>query len=45
MKNKIISVFIEVKIKNRFIKPQPKDDIQNHLLQKPVATGYSTNQP
>lgn len=44
MKNKIISIFIEKKKKLKEL-DQPKDDMRQHTLQKPVLTGYTTNQP
>lgn len=45
MKDKIIKVFIERKIKRVNLIPNngSKDDIQQHMLQKPIQTGYSVN--
>jgi hypothetical protein len=51
MRNKILELFIkkkEKKIINNSIIPndrQPNDDLQSHLLQKPIKTGYSHNNP
>jgi hypothetical protein len=47
MKDKIIKVFIERKIKRVNLVPNNdrKDDIQQHMLQKPMNTGYSVNTP
>ena len=53
MRDKIVKVFIEKKRKpnvltNNTISIDPmqkNDDIQQHLLQKPIKSGYTNNQP
>jgi hypothetical protein len=53
MRDKIVEIFIgnkrnqTVVIKNTInIDPMQKnDDIQQHLLQKPIKSGYTNNQP
>jgi hypothetical protein len=50
MRDKIIRVFIEKKRKPNIssgvsLNSSANDDIQKHLLQKPIQTGYSINIP
>jgi len=53
MRTKIIEIFIGKKrnptvVINNTINIDPMlkgDDIQKHLLQKPIQTGYTNNQP